>query len=55
MAKTVWLICRRTGEATLMDWEDVALVVKAEHSYIAEIVATDGVFLNEFWLVLSEG
>ena len=55
MARTVWLICRRTGEATLMGREDVARVVKVEPSYIAEIVASDGMFLNAFWLVVSHG
>ena len=55
MARTVWLICRKSGEVTLMTREDVARVIKVEPSYIAEFVAGDGVFLNEFWLVVSDG
>ena len=38
-----------------MGWEDVVRVVNVEPSYIAEIVASDGVFLNAFWLVVSDG
>ena len=54
MAKTVWLICRRTGEATLLDWEAVERLVRVEQSYIAETMATDGAFQNGFWVVRSE-
>ena len=38
-----------------MGREDVARVVKVEPSYIAEIVACDGMLLNAFWLVVSHG
>lgn len=55
MVNTTWLICRRTGEATLLDWDRLGQVVKVEQNYIAGTMATDGMFMNEFWIVRAEG
>lgn len=54
MVKTAWLICRRTGEATVLDWDRLGHVVKIEQTYIAETMATDGMFMNGFWIVRAE-
>lgn len=50
---TIWLVCRQSGEATLVDLETVERVVGIEGAYIAEALAGDGVFENERWRVTS--
>lgn len=51
--ETVWLVCRETGEVTLVDWETVEQVAGVEAGYIAEVMECDGVFENGRWRVVG--